>query len=128
MPKRKAAANCKILPWLSARQDCEEGRFSQIGNSLLLSRVDRETGEELNQFIKLSNGAKVVYLDMTMEAGGKRYFQFPQAAAKKYGIAPSSFWRYVKELLDAGMIKKSSGKITREPNDYEFCFDWKKPP
>lgn len=128
LPRRKAAQNCKILPWLSARSDCEEGRFLQLGNSLLLSHVEKETGKETNPFVKLSPGAKILYLSMCMESGGHRSFRFPQTAAKKYGLPPSSFWRYVQELIREGMIKKNSGKNTREPNDYEFCFDWKRPP
>ena len=128
MPKHKAAGNCTILPWLSAKHDCSEGRFLQIGNSLLLSFKNKESGEEENAFLKLSDGAKVLYLCMAMESGGRRKFQFPKKAATKYRIAPASLRRHVDELVNAGLIKKQSGKNVRLPNDYEFCFDWKKPP
>ena len=86
----------------------------QVGNSLLLSE----------KFHKLSSGAQHLYFCMAMESGGKRDFLFPQASAKKYGIAPSSFDRYKKELLAAGCVHlKSSGRITREANEYCFSID-----
>jgi hypothetical protein len=112
----KAAINCKISPWLSAKTDSKEKRFLQIGNSLLLS-------EEMKG---LGNGARYLYLCMAMEAGGKRDFAFPAAAAKKYGIARNSFDRFKAELIAAGLIcLKESGWTTREKNIYEFRIDWK---
>ena len=53
-----------IKPWLSARLDCKEGRFVQVGNSLLLSK----------EFQALTAGARFLYLCMTMESAGKREF------------------------------------------------------
>lgn len=50
-----------IKPWLSARLDCKEGRFIQVGNSLLLSK----------EFQALTAGARFLYLCMTMESGGR---------------------------------------------------------
>ena len=41
-----------IKPWLSARLDCKEGRFVQVGNSLLLSK----------EFQALTAGARFLYL------------------------------------------------------------------
>ena len=125
--RRKKAVNCKLLPWLSGKLECSDGRFIQIGNSLFLSRRS-EAGSESNPFVKLSSGAKFLYLCMAMESGGKREFQFPLAAAKKYGIANSSLRRNIEELIAAGMIEKQSGKTVRLPNLYEFCLDWKRPP
>ena len=81
MGRGKAAVHCNIRPWLSAKADCKEGRFIQIGNSLLLSE----------QMGKLKPGARYLYLCMTMEAGGKREFTFPASSAEKYHIPPSSF-------------------------------------
>lgn len=115
MPRRKAARNCNILPWLSARGDSSEGRFLQIGNSLLLSK----------SFQALSAGAQVLYLCMSMESAGRREFVFPRTAAKKYGIPPRSLLRYVAELTDAGFIDKTSLKNLRQPNEYQFSFRWK---
>lgn len=125
MPRHKAAHNCKILPWLSAKHNCEEGRFFQLGNSLLLSNRDKETGEEKNSFLILSASAKFLYLSMCMESGGKRQFEFPLKAAKKYAIPERSFRRCIDELIEAGFIKRQSGRSARMPNLYEFCFDWK---
>lgn len=120
MPRRKAAQNCKILPWLSARADCSEGRFLQLGNSLLLSET----------FQKLSSGAQVLFLCMSMESGGRREFTFPLSAAKKYGLPPRSFRRYVEELKQRGFIEKQSMANLRQPNEYRFSLAWKeeKPP
>lgn len=120
MPRRKAAEHCKILPWLSARIDGKEKRFLQIGNSLLLSE----------QMKSLGTGARYLYLCMAMEAGGNREFVFPEASAKKYGIARNSFDRFKSQLLAAGLIRlKDSGRTTREKNVYEFRVDWQtKPP
>lgn len=86
MPKRKSKGI--IAPWLSARADNVEGRFIQIGNSMLLSR----------EFQKLTVGSRYLYFCMAMEAGGQKNFHFPLSAAKKYGIKPSTFWTYVHEL------------------------------
>lgn len=127
MARRKAAQNCKILPWLSSRHDCSEGRFIQIGNSLFLSHKS-DDGQELNQFVNLTGCTKFVYLCMTLECAGKREFQFSKSQAEKYGIASSTLRRSVDELIAAGMITRQSGKNARLPNNYSFCFDWKKPP
>lgn len=120
MARRRAARNCNILPWLSARADVSEGRFLQIGNSLLLSKP----------FQALSAGAQVLYLCMALESGGRREFIFPLTSAKKYGIKRASFWRHVQELTDAGFIVRKSMANLRQPNEYAFNFSWKenKPP
>ena len=127
MPRRKAAQNCQILPWLSRKADNSEGRFLQIGNSLFLSSKN-EYGIEQNRFLMLSNGSKFVYMAMALESGGKREFEFTRTSALKYGIANSSLRVAVSELIQTGMIKRQSGKNTRTANRYEFCFDWKQPP
>ena len=119
MPRHKAAQNCKVPFWMSARQDCKEGRFVQVGNSLLLSEA----------FQKLSMGARNLYLCMAMESGGKRAFTFPQSAGKKYGFPPRSMRRYQQELLDAGFVElESSGRFTREKNAYLFSTQWRPAP
>ena len=122
MGRRKAAANCRIAPWLSRKPNNDDKRFIQVGNSLLL-----QNSEVTNQFLNLSYTARYVYLCMCMEAGGKREFEFPRAAAKKYGIAPRTLIRSVDELVKSGMIERRSGKSARLPNVYRFCFDWKLP-
>lgn len=116
MPRHKAAPNCSIPFWMSAKQDCRERRFVQVGNSLLLSP----------DFQGLSMGARCLYLCAAMEAGGKRNFTFPQSAAKKYGVSPRSFRRYIQELVSAGFIDvEASGRWTRESNRYLFSMRWR---
>ncbi|WP_297243575.1 hypothetical protein [uncultured Flavonifractor sp.] len=116
MPRRKAAPSCAIPFWMSAKQDCREGRFIQLGNSLLLSP----------DFHELSTGARYLYLCAAMEAGGRRNFTFPQSAATKYGVNPRSMRRYLQELISAGFIEvESSGRWTRESNRYLFSMRWR---
>lgn len=104
-----------IRPWMSARADCKEGRFIQCGNSLLLSKA----------FQKLSAGAQIAYLCMSMESGGKKDFIFPLSAAKKYGIPKNSLTRYVHELSEKGFITVQSMANLRQPNEYSFSNQWK---
>ena len=115
MPRRKAAKNCNIRPWLSANSDCKEAIFTLIGNSLLLSEA----------FQQLTPGAQVTYIIMTVQSAGRREFQFPSGTARRYGLAEKSFRRYVGELEKAGFITVNSGKLTREPNIYTFSLQWK---
>jgi hypothetical protein len=106
-----------MLPWLSARSDCKDQRFIQLGNSLLLSY----------QWQHLKPGASNLYLCMCMEAGGQRQFQFPRSTAQnKYGIDDASFRRYTRELLEAKfIILVSSGACSKQPNIYAFSDGWK---
>jgi hypothetical protein len=112
---KKYKTKVELVPWMSARPDNVENRFIQVGNSLLFNK----------EFQSLGAGSQMLYLCMSMESAGKRKFVFPQAAAKKYKISPSSLRRHVDELEAKGFIKVYSGKATREPNLYEFCYDWK---
>ena len=113
MPKYKSKPT--IVPWLSAKLDNREKRFIQVGDSLLFSKA----------FLELHVGARYLYFCMAMESGGKRNFQLPTAAAQKYGIKPSSFWTYVRELEDKRFIVSRSNKHLRQPNDYSFSDGWK---
>ena len=113
MPKYKSKPT--IVPWLSAKPDNREKRFIQVGDSLLFSKA----------FLELHVGARYLYFCMAMESGGKRNFQLPTAAAQKYGIKPSSFWTYVRELEDKRFIVSRSNKHLRQPNDYSFSDEWK---
>lgn len=115
MEETKSKVRSTLVPWLSARESCKEGRFIQVGNSLLLSK----------EFQGLNSGAQITYLAMCMESSGNRDFIFPRGAAKKYGICGSSFCRYVDELVDKGFVKRESGKKQRKPNRYSFSFGWK---
>ena len=115
MAKRKRAIHADIKPWLSAKNDCQEGRFIQVGNSLLLSK----------KFGMLGDGAKNMYFCMAMESAGKRSFHFPARAFKKYNIPNASGRRHIKELEKGGFITVDSGKCVRAPNIYSFSYDWK---
>lgn len=116
MGRRKAAQNCNIRPWASARLDNKERRFIQVGDSLLKSQY----------FQRLTFGARWLYICMVMESGGEKAFSFPLATAqKKYGIKPASLRRDVQSLIDAGFIRKFSGACVRQPNTYEFILLWK---
>ena len=115
MAKHKAAQNCTILPWLSARSDSREGRFVQVGNSLLLSE----------EFHGLNAGARFIYLCMALDAGGQREFEFTVTDAKKYGIDSATLRRRIPELVENGFLEVDSGRTVRKPNRYRFSFRWK---
>ena len=118
MPRRKRAENVKISSWLSANDDNRERRFIQVGNSLLFSAA----------FQDLNAGARMLYLSMTMEAGGKREFTFSHGAGRKYGFKNTTFDRYIKELQKAGFIKLLADHDTGRfsANKFQFVFDWRK--
>ena len=110
-----------VLPWLTARSDGKEGRFIQVGNSLLLDKRVQQ----------LSGNAMRLYLCMAMESGGRRHFLFPQAVGKKYGICPAGLWRGMAELEEKGFLSHRSGMNVRQPNEYVFSLEWRtgeKPP
>lgn len=116
MPRHRSGAT--LLPWLSARPDGKEGRFLQIGNSLLLDR----------RFQNLSAGARWLYLCLAMEAGGKRSVSFSRGVtARKYGIAKNTFTRHCSELEEAGFIQRiEDGDFLQfAPATYKFSLDWK---
>lgn len=116
MPRYKK--DYKISSWLSARADCKEERFIQVGDSLMFSP----------KFQELSQGARLLYFAMAMESAGKIEFKFPLSKAKGHGFKEMSFRRHISELEEHGFITVTSGKNTREPNVYRFSFEWKKEP
>lgn len=120
MARRKAAKNITICPWLSGRLDCREGRFVQLGNSLLLSK----------SFQKLTAGAQILYICLTMEAAGKPAVKFSHGAAKKYGIAPTTFDRAIKQLCEAGFVEfvEDDNLYQFATNVYRFSNAWKADP
>ena len=115
MARRKTGGT--LLPWLSAKVDGKEGRFIQVGNSLLLDK----------RYHALSAGARHLYLCMVMEAGGKQEVKFPHGAAKKYGIASTSFDRHIKELQANGFLQKVGAGLYWQyaPSVFSFSTDWK---
>ena len=64
---------------------------------------------------------------MTIEAGGKREFIFTHSAAKKYGVSPSSYDRFLKELKDGGFVEKIEHEDLAQyaPGKYRFSYRWK---
>lgn len=115
MGRKKSASNAEIKFWLSANANNKEGRFVQAGNSFFLS----------DEVQKLSAGARWTYMCMSIECGGRRIFEFPLAAAKKYGISKASLIRHVGELETAGFIKAQRAKHMGAKNLYEFDTRWK---
>lgn len=117
MSKRKAAQNARIRPWLSARHDNQEGRFIQVGNSFMLSPKVHE----------LTTGARWLFFSLAMEAAGRSEVVFPRSAAKKYGIASTSFERNVCELETHGFIERVQppGQERWAKSRFRFCTGWK---
>lgn len=115
MPRSKRAAEqTPILWYLSANTNSREGRYIQVGNSLLLSK----------KFQELSRDARYLYQCLAMEAGGKSAVEFPEKAFTKYGIPVRTGRRLIEELVRKGFIARNSGWTTREPNIYTFL-PWK---
>ena len=119
MPKQRGAQNCSILPWMSAHPDNREGRFLQIGNSLLCGEGSR--------FKTLTSGAQMIYLCMAMEAGEQQEVTFSCSTAQKYGIGKNVLPRAIKELIQAGFIEIADNLSYKQfkPTVYRFIIDWK---
>ena len=115
MAKRKTGG--ELRAWLSAKKDNREGRFVQIGNTLLLNK----------QFQNLSAGARMLYICVANESGGEREVRFSHGAARKYGIPSTSFDRHIKELREKGFITLTGGMDYGrfQANVYRFSLDWK---
>ena len=111
--------NGQLLPWLSARLDCKEKRFLQIGNSLLVG--------ENSPFKQLTSGAQILYFCMAMESGGKRDVAFSRSTAAKYGLNKNSFSRALAELERNEFIQYAPDLSTGpfKPAVYRFIYTWK---
>lgn len=107
-----------LSPWVTAKDDGIETRFIQIGNSFLLHPA----------WLNLSAGAKVLYIHMSLESGGKIEFKMPHKVYSKFTTRPT-FQKAKNELIKAGFIEvKKCGANTRTENIYRFCFEWKNRP
>ena len=93
--RHRNARNCIIVPWLSARKDNREGRFIQVGHSLLLSP----------EYQALTGTAKHLLLTMALESGGHSTVVYTHGTARKYGIPGSSYDRAINDLRAAGMVE-----------------------
>lgn len=120
--KRRFSGESDLKPWLTnkAPDGKTNGRFIQVGNSLLMNK----------RFQTLSTGAKYLYFCMAMEAGVKNDFAFSKGvAARKYGIAMTSFERHRRELENAGFISLLNSLPDSEPkaqfaaNRFRFSFE-----
>lgn len=103
--------------WETAHKGSEsEKHYSRYGDSLLDSP----------KLCKLNGIARLVYLYMVRAAAGKQEFTFAREFYIKRGFSPPSVNRAIKELIEEGFIcRKTSGKLTRTPNIYEFISQWK---
>lgn len=120
--KRRFSGESDLKPWLTNKAPGSKtnGRFIQVGNSLLMNK----------RFQSLSTGAKYLYFCMAMEAGTKNDFAFSKGTAtRKYGIAQTSFERYRRELENAGFISLLTSLPDSEPkaqfaaNRFRFSFE-----
>ena len=120
--KKRFSGEADLRPWLTNKAPGSKtnGRFIQVGNSLLMNK----------QFQELSTGAKYLYLCMAMEAGSKNDFAFSKGTAvRKYGIAATSFERHRRELERAGFISSLNSPSDFEPkaqfaaNRFRFSFE-----
>lgn len=109
--------NGLLLPWMSARLDCREKRFLQIGNSMFFSP----------SFQQLNAGSKMLYLCMAIESGGKRVVAFSRGTAQKYGIDKNTFARRIAELIEGRFVEvvKESSYAQFSPTVYRFSLVWK---
>ena len=107
-----------LSPWVTAKPDGMEKRFIQIGDTLVYHPA----------WLALSAGAKVLYLYMCMESGGKNEFIIPQRVYGRFTDG-KAFRRAKKVLIDAGFIEIAhNGANTRTENIYRFCYGWKNRP
>jgi len=105
-----------LPPWATATLDGREGRFIQIGNTLLLSKT----------FLALNGNAQLLYIRMVNEAGGKREFAFTAGDARKYEMSKSGFAKSLDELKEKNFIECAENNANlRKANVYRFCDGWK---
>ena len=120
MGRKRCAKNVELKPWLSGNKDCKDGRFIQVGNSLFLSKA----------FQGLHAKAQFLYLCLTLESSGKPIVRFSHGAARKYGIAGTTFDRSIKELRDSGFVELVEDDVMGQfsANEYRFTMRWKSKP
>ena len=101
--------------WQTTKDNGIENRYIRLGS--LLSHP---------AWMSLSDKAKVIYIHMLYEAGGKKEFTFPASKHKKL-CSKSVFQRVKDELTGAGFIlEKQNNANLRKANIYEFTDSWKK--
>lgn len=118
MARKRAAQNCKFLPWLTGKKGVAgSGRFNQIDNSFYLHPAVKS----------LSGNAFKLFQAMTIEAGGKPTVKFSRAAGEKYGISSTTFDRASRELIDKGFVelRQEDNPFRYRTNIYRFSERWK---
>lgn len=117
MGRHKAAKSVELKPWLSGNRECRDGRFIQVGNSLLLSEP----------FKKLPGNTVKTYLALCMESGGRPTVTLSHAGAAKYGIDDATFDRAISKLKEAGFISCDfdDNPYRYKANVYRFISNWK---
>ena len=72
----------------------------------------------------LTLSAQKLYICMALESKGHIEFMFPQSTALDYGFSAATFNRAKDDLIKNGfIILKSSGRLTREKNEYRFSVE-----
>ena len=105
-----------LPPWVTATPDGREGRFIQLGNTLLLSKT----------FLALNGNAQLLYIRMVNEAGGHREFTFTAGDARIYKMSKSGFAKSLDELKEKNFIECAENNANlRKANVYRFCDGWK---
>lgn len=78
-----------------------------------------------DNYLKLSNSAKVVYDYMKLWACGDLEFQYAKSLAEKY-MNGKTFLKAKDELIEKGFIEYVSGnRFAHIPNTYKFSSKWK---
>ena len=89
--------------------------FCAITHSMLMN----------DNFMQLSEKAKILYFYMTDYANGQKTFTFPKSVYGKI-MCNETFKQKKNELIAYGFIEeKANGKNTRTENIYEFTGKWK---
>lgn len=77
-------------------------------------------------FLELTSNAKLLYMYMKDTYRGTNNFKYPQSFANNINMAPATFKRAKKELIDKGFIEIVEwGYSTRTENIYSFSEKWK---
>ena len=106
-----------IEPWLCGKNCEARGQtFARVTSDLVNSEP----------FNKLSFGAQILYVRMTVRAAGRREFTFPHSLYHAC-FSNAAFERARNELVKAGFVEivAKNGNL-RLPNVYSFSFEWKR--
>lgn len=78
-----------------------------------------------DNYLKLSNSAKVVYSYMKLWACGENVFQYSQSNSNKY-MSNKTYIKARDELIDKGFIEYvATNQFAHIPNSYKFSDKWR---